>query len=33
MGEYTYFMMSPGYEKKSYVSYTDGKEGNYIKFA
>lgn len=32
MAEYTYFIISPGVDIDSYVNYSDGKNGNYIKF-
>ncbi|HAP76214.1 MAG TPA: hypothetical protein DCR14_09045 [Acidimicrobiaceae bacterium] len=32
MANYTYFVMTPGADWRSYVHYTDGTEGNYVKF-
>jgi len=32
MAEYTYFIITPGYDRGSYVDYPDGPAGNYIKF-
>lgn len=32
MAEYTYFIISPGYDLNSYVQYPTGVKGNYIKF-
>lgn len=32
MAEYTYFIISPGYELYSYVQYKGAVKGNYIKF-
>ena len=32
MAEYTYFIITPGYELDSYVVYPSGGHGNYIKF-
>jgi hypothetical protein len=32
MPEFTYFIITPGIDQKSYVHYNDGKIGNYIKF-
>lgn len=32
MPNYTYFIITPGYEANSYVQYGDGNQGVYIKF-
>lgn len=29
---YTYFIISPGWDLNSYVNYSDGNQGNYIKY-